>query len=622
MGAISCSEERSNHKHEPMSCTKSLCASAGKLRQGEAVIKPPTKHFRTWNLLVELLPPELVNEVFQYLIAEPAFWTRRPKQPLHDKFHSFPRNIWIERASDREDQPSLVLTIGAPGTGKTTWATSRYRNVYAADDWYQIYRGGKFDHRLIHKAHAWCKQQVIGKLKENATVCAGNTNTQLREMYPYVAAVVFGNLPQKIVFARMPDQSTDVLFKRNVHNVPSQVIETMRTRLEKMGRPTIDRVLAQGPFPEFKKNASKRVLFLGIFFDKQTQKQILDYTQSLLQTKLLPRTVACHATTQFKPTDADVQDAPLGEEFEVTIVGIASNPYCTCLSVKLTGKGAKLKTTNKHLHITVATRPNIPPVTSNFVLQHQPHSTTSPFVRFLVKEKKIKGRMGAFIHPGVSKLNFNPCSTMDRDKHKLAYSHKELDEMAPEATRTPALGTALPTPVAPRPPVENRPKPVPTPAPVEELKNQEDDDVDSRGSLLSPEPDEACPLVQTGDNVLLSPPSPPSREGPRPLSSFGWTPLARSVASEENKPSISNNVELEPPELDTPLQEAAVTKLPSPQFGAKLAVSDKNGGSLAMPQAGVRERSGASTSTNQNSDDTGTSAAGRSSAEPPTMVPT
>merc|ERR1719204_1417931 len=111
-------------------------------------------------------------------------------------------------------------------------------------------------------------------LRKGDSVCVANTNTMLCAMFPYVAAVVFGDLPHKLVFVRMPFYVSQLLLKRNVHNVSEDVIDRMIAEIKSMGRPTISSVLKAGPFPKRKPNCSNVVSFIAIYLNEHSVKKL------------------------------------------------------------------------------------------------------------------------------------------------------------------------------------------------------------------------------------------------------------------------------------------------------------------------------------------------------------
>ena len=228
-----------------------------------------------------------------------------------EKLNDYP-TLYISNVDNILNQPSLIITIGCPGSGKTTWAKERcnitesahdianeanktklneYRKNYplpviAADDYFTMFNNDEYDVKLISKAHEWCRTQIFNKLMNGETVVVNNTNTQLQEMHDYVSYTIFSNLPHKIVFAVMPQLNADLLEKRNGHGVPAKKIKQMKGRFlrwYKKGQitnpPSISNVIKAGPLRYGKKqtNICKKYLYTGIFLDEQESQRLLHY---------------------------------------------------------------------------------------------------------------------------------------------------------------------------------------------------------------------------------------------------------------------------------------------------------------------------------------------------------
>lgn len=169
--------------------------------------------------------------------------------------HDIP-DIYVENIQPIANQPSLIITIGVPGSGKSTWAKIRCLpcNVCAADDYFDIFHNGTFMPSELKSAHEWCHEQIYSRLIAGKTCVANNTNTNLWEMNAYVRFVIMSQLPFKIVFAVMIERNIKVLRKRGVHGVPAKNIKQMCKRLDywlKRGPPTIRSVLKKCLFFTF-----------------------------------------------------------------------------------------------------------------------------------------------------------------------------------------------------------------------------------------------------------------------------------------------------------------------------------------------------------------------------------
>merc|ERR1719477_558838 len=232
------------------------------------------------NLLLEYLPSSLLSTLFSFVPDLPPKFdindlVRSGWEPSLDTLCDTP-DVFVENILPIRNQPSLIITVGLPGSGKSTWAKLRLGKEracdgIAADDYFDKFNDGKFDPSLLGQAHEWCRTEVEKALMAGRSVVAANTNTTLQEMHAYVTKVVFGGLPHKIVFAVMPERNIDVLTKRGLHNVPPKSCKDMLKRMAlwmKRGPPTIRGVLRAGKFSGRRPDPSrlaKEVIFTGIF---------------------------------------------------------------------------------------------------------------------------------------------------------------------------------------------------------------------------------------------------------------------------------------------------------------------------------------------------------------------
>jgi hypothetical protein len=138
---------------------------------------------------------------------------------------------------------TVYINRGLPGSGKTTRTARMGREfqaeglsvvVCSADDFHMCHCCGKYDFRFdrLPYAHEWCQGKYRKALRDGIDrVFVDNTNTTVRECYPYVQmALVYG---YDIVFLE-PDTpwafDLDELERKNVHGVPRAALEKMLAR--------------------------------------------------------------------------------------------------------------------------------------------------------------------------------------------------------------------------------------------------------------------------------------------------------------------------------------------------------------------------------------------------------
>eukprot|EP00954_Amorphochlora_amoebiformis_P001557 119735-Amorphochlora_amoeboformis.AAC.1 len=133
------------------------------------------------SLALFLLQETPIRGVVECLLGRQVLWewirARPVPKPLFDQPQFWCENVHVTNQSGVYPQPTLVFTIGAPGSGKTSWAKYTFGNslivawvissvsivsgnyaVVAADDWFTLTKSD-FHPSLLGKAHGWCKQQ-------------------------------------------------------------------------------------------------------------------------------------------------------------------------------------------------------------------------------------------------------------------------------------------------------------------------------------------------------------------------------------------------------------------------------------------------------------------------------
>jgi len=335
------------------------------------------------NLLIEYLPIPVLQTLVLYLPDVPqdfdvSLYLKSGWKVSNKTLHDYP-NTFVENVLPIQNQPSLIVTIGVPGSGKTTWAKIRLGHsgqrqyVIAADDYFDRFNGGIFDPKLLGKAHEWARGQVDRALKTGHSAVANNTNTTLQEMNAYVSKVIFGGLPHKVVFSIMPERNVDVLCKRGLHGVPPKKCKEMIRRMDlwlKKKDPTVKAVLKAGAFRRFTQNTSREVLFTGIFVDKSTENAIKTYFQSVSGESLLCDTSDCHLTLKFMPTVDEVDRLPFGKKVKMKLIGYSVHEYVQCFLVDILDDALSRLVHNEWPHITVSCNRNrCGPQYSNNVLE-------------------------------------------------------------------------------------------------------------------------------------------------------------------------------------------------------------------------------------------------------------
>lgn len=124
---------------------------------------------------------------------------------------------------------TLVLFRGLPGSGKTTLANILSENgrypVRSADDYFIIDGKYEFNANDLGRAHEWCLQKVrFDMYGSTSKIFVANTFTTEKEMAPYFKiAKEFGYEIHTIIIENRHGN-------KNVHNVPEETLNKMRSR--------------------------------------------------------------------------------------------------------------------------------------------------------------------------------------------------------------------------------------------------------------------------------------------------------------------------------------------------------------------------------------------------------
>ena len=133
-----------------------------------------------------------------------------------------------------EQQPFLMLVIGLPGSGKSTFAkTVPNASHYEADMFFVDENGNyNFDRTKLKQAHEWCQRMTSRDLMNGKNVVVSNTGLQQweREAYYKIAQKCGAKIKVKVMTENYG----------NIHNVPQEALDMMKKRFQPLSQSEIE----------------------------------------------------------------------------------------------------------------------------------------------------------------------------------------------------------------------------------------------------------------------------------------------------------------------------------------------------------------------------------------------
>ena len=127
--------------------------------------------------------------------------------------------------------PRVIILMGLPGSGKSTWAKGQVADVCSADAYFDGPPGRRFEPRLLPEAHGECMRKFIDlcRHQNKPTLIVDNTNTTLVELAPYLAvAAAYRHFVEIRHFVCSVMEAND----RTMHDVPAEVLVRMERNLK------------------------------------------------------------------------------------------------------------------------------------------------------------------------------------------------------------------------------------------------------------------------------------------------------------------------------------------------------------------------------------------------------
>ena len=127
---------------------------------------------------------------------------------------------------NKTNEITLYAIRGLPGSGKTSFAKSLNLNFYEADQYFEKFNNGKFDHKLLKKAHKYCYESVKRELEKGQSAIVSNTMTTNDEILEYQNLAKQINV--KFVSVVLENRHNGI----SVHDVPKDSIKKMNERFD------------------------------------------------------------------------------------------------------------------------------------------------------------------------------------------------------------------------------------------------------------------------------------------------------------------------------------------------------------------------------------------------------
>lgn len=125
----------------------------------------------------------------------------------------------------------LILLVGTPGCGKSTWFTQNYVisdwALCSADHWFERTGTYIWDPTQLFQAHRACMAKCDAHMKDGVpVVVVDNTNIRARDRKPYLEMAKERNYEVFLKVFPPPDTN------RNVHGVTWEQVLTLQKRIQ------------------------------------------------------------------------------------------------------------------------------------------------------------------------------------------------------------------------------------------------------------------------------------------------------------------------------------------------------------------------------------------------------
>ena len=209
---------------------------------------------------------------------------------------------------------------------------------------------------------------VVAKLKESdSPLTAAFTEDQLRE--PFMMAARERNKDEPVTVDVVPEAEGGVVLAVKEDGTKITDIDENNKILSEVELTEeniaveVDEDTTETPKPQSGGDAISAPTYTAAILEDSGD--ALSFWESTVKEPLLSKSYAHHMTIDFKPTDEQFSDTPIGEEAELKVVGYASDSKVQVLVVKPVG----VNSSNTVAHITIATDGTTSPAYSNKLLE-------------------------------------------------------------------------------------------------------------------------------------------------------------------------------------------------------------------------------------------------------------
>ncbi|XP_002167368.3 2',3'-cyclic-nucleotide 3'-phosphodiesterase isoform X1 [Hydra vulgaris] len=134
----------------------------------------------------------------------------------------------------------MYIMRGLPGSGKSTIAKQISKLFHSNDvvicsaDDFRFNKDGVyvFDASKLYETHKKCQNKAQKYCMAGKTIIIDNTNLSKKDFEPYLSMAEQHHY--LTLFVQTQETDTDVLYSRNVHNVPKQKIDAMKSNMERV----------------------------------------------------------------------------------------------------------------------------------------------------------------------------------------------------------------------------------------------------------------------------------------------------------------------------------------------------------------------------------------------------